>query len=149
MKRKATTRKIEAFFDGAIDVNPGGRIGAGVYIIDGDNEITRAIGREPAPDNTVNVAEYLGIIEVLEMLADCQACEIVIHGDSKLVINQLNGYWRALSGPYLPYYEKAKKLLNELRQNNVVDIKWIPRECNVVADEYSREYFVNEYSEWN
>lgn len=147
MKRKDTTRRIEAFFDGAIEWNPGGPIGAGVYIIDGDNERMRSISREPAPDNTVNVAEYLGVIELLEMLADCRACDIYINGDSRLVVNQLNGFWRALAGPYLPYYETAKKLLKELRRNNVVTVQWIPRECNAVADEFSREFLINEYSE--
>ena len=142
-------KQIECYFDGACEPNPGGQIGAGIYIIDGDNEITESFEREPAPGNTNNVAEYIAIIEVLNRILIYKQCRIAIYGDSRLVINQLNGRYKVNSGSYLPYYKQASELLKGVRRKNIVTLQWIPREDNAIADQLSRESFVKEVVNWN
>ena len=61
--------------------------------------------------------------------------EIVVKGDSMLVINQMFGSWKIKSGLYAPLAKKASELLSRF-----IDIKgeWIPRDLNDVADELSK-----------
>ena len=61
-----------------------------------------------------NVAEYAGVLQVLKYLAPRPPGRVTIHGDSKLVINQLNGKWRIRKGLYRSIAVDAKDLLAHL-----------------------------------
>lgn len=130
-------------FDGACEPkNPGGSMGWGIAVW---NEETVTVEEERSdfavahPDNSNNVAEYRGLIMALEYFREVSAetgeVTVTIKGDSQLVIMQLRGEWRAKHGRYLPWYEKAAALVDELRKGGVdVRLEWIPREQNKAAD---------------
>ena len=161
-KTITTGRSYRCYFDGAISVNPGGAIGAGVYIEEDRNlvnisslaknhqacvyieedrkgdAIFSRVYEPPHPDNTCNVGEYIAFMRVLELMTDKRDCKIEIFGDSKLVVNQMTGYWDIKEGFYKCYAEKSSRLLKDIRRNNKVSIRWIRREFNTIADEQSK-----------
>ena len=91
------TREYLAWFDGACGpVNPGGTATFGVVIKNSDGIVLLKehgyVGHGSGMSN--NVAEYAGVLHVLKYLAPRLPGRVTIHGDSNLVINQLNGRWR-------------------------------------------------------
>jgi ribonuclease HI len=131
---------IEAYFDGAcMPFNPSGYMGAGIYIKEGGNAIEIAEGWDKNFRNSNNVAEYKAIILLLQELKYKKKMVIRIYGDSQLVINQLNSTWKIKHGRYVDEANLAMQLLRELRKNNIVTLKWIPREQNAIADKLSKE----------
>lgn len=128
---------LEAWFDGCCEPrNPGGH-GAWAAIICRGSELiwkkSGYCGIGPAISN--NVAEYSGVIAILESLqGEDDSC--LIRGDSKLVIMQLSGHWRVKGGLYVPFYRKAKTLLDPLRDR--VSFEWVPRDENDVCDGLSK-----------
>lgn len=59
--------------------------------------------------------EAHGLIAILEHFIRIKAQHepIVIHGDSKLVINQMAGRWKIREGIYEPFAQRAKVLTKE------------------------------------
>jgi ribonuclease HI len=129
---------IQAWFDGACEPsNPGGHASWGAIVkVHGQTvfENHGYVGFGLTMSN--NVAEYSGCIAALAEVANHQG-QAIIFGDSKLVIEQLNGNWRAKEGLYFPYYEHAKTLLEAIRRERI-RFQWIPREENTRADVLSR-----------
>lgn len=129
---------IEAWFDGVCEPrNPGGHGAWGALVkIDGKEVMAQGgycgVGREISN----NVAEYSAFITVAEEIMKHPGVAI-IRGDSKLVINQLNGEWGVNGGLYVPFYEKAMKLWMKLRDRT--QLTWIPREQNDVCDYLSKK----------
>jgi ribonuclease HI len=123
-------------------MNPGGTAAYGAVIIQDGYHIWECSelfhpqqGKEDQTTN--NVAEYCGLIAVLEYLRHIGAQHepIMIYGDSRLVIYQMFGQWNIKNGFYVPYALKAK----ELRQSFFnLSGQWIKRELNTVADELSK-----------
>jgi ribonuclease HI len=65
---------------------------------------------------------------------------VTIHGDSNLVINQLNGKWRVRKGLYLSIAVETKELLAYLRGLGwQINFCWIPREQNEKCDALSKK----------
>jgi ribonuclease HI len=128
-------KEYKCYFDGACEPkNPGGKIGAGVYITDGDKYYACNTHVDANPTNTNNIAEYMAFIMVLDLMKNKTGDKINIYGDSMLVVNQMNGEWQIKHGAYREYALKAKPLLENLKKNNQVSISWIPREQNENAD---------------
>lgn len=129
---------INAYFDGAVEpMNPGGRGGYGIVVLSGDRVLFSEavyIGRWPQLSN--NVAEYCGAIGVMRYLLREGITEATVHGDANIVINQLNGHWKAKRGAYIPYYREAYTLRHKLPGVRFV---WVPREMNGAADELSKQ----------
>ena len=125
----------ECYFDGACEPqNPGGEIGAGIYVTDGEKEYATYNHLPAKEENTNNMAEYLAFIMILDLMSNKEKCEIKIYGDSMLVVNQMDGKWQIKNGAYTSFAVQAKNKLEKLKLNNVVSIEWIPREKNVKAD---------------
>lgn len=142
-------KNYKCYFDGACEpVNPSGKIGAGVYITDGESEHADSIFVPAKKENTNNIAEYLAFIRVLELMKNKSGDNIQIFGDSMLVIKQMNGEWQIKNGAYKEYALKAIPLLNNLRKKNEVFIKWIPREQNEKADFQSMKAIGFERRKW-
>ncbi len=84
--------KLAVFIDGCCEPNPGGTMGFGVLILDGDQETWACNGIAPDPDRTSsnNLAEYTALLAALFWLLESGHCdrEIAILSDSKLVIEQ-------------------------------------------------------------
>ena len=125
---------IEAWFDGACEPrNPGGHAAWGVFIAPA-RELYGYVGHGSRMSN--NVAEYTAAAEALRALMPQRGEEIVLRGDSQLVVEQLNGRWKVRGGLYLRYYEQAHALTQEFTQ---LSIKWVPREQNTRADALSKK----------
>jgi ribonuclease HI len=137
---------MNIYFDGACEpVNPGGHMGWGIAVmVDGAVVETQSGYQAPSPTTSNNVAEYLGACMALRRALEATRTpaprEIMIRGDSKLVIEQLNGRWKVRNGLYVPHYEQAKALLCELQlvPGLEVTLAWLPGAENVHADKASR-----------
>ena len=132
-----------AWFDGACGpVNPGGSATFGLAVRDGNGTVLLKehgyVGNGSGMSN--NVAEYAGVLQVLKYLAPRPPGRVTIHGDSNLVINQLNGRWRILKGLYLPTAIEAKALLALLKGLGwQITCCWIPRAQNEECDALSKK----------
>jgi len=137
---------IHAYFDGLCQPrNPSGYACGGWYVapapdvpgfeaeIRGNGFFVR--GREA----TNNLAEYLAALNVLNVIFEIGYRDrVLLHGDSELVVRQFNGIYKCKK-PTL------QTLLAQLRDNAArfeqVDVIWVPRELNAIADEESRKAY--------
>ena len=85
-----------------------------------------------------NVAEYAALIALLEWFIEQELCnqEIMVKGDSMLVINQMFGTWKIKNGLYAPLAKKARDLLSRFTK---IQGEWIARDRNEVADGLSKD----------
>jgi len=127
---------ITIYFDGLCRPrNPGGVATYG-YVIYKDGEKVKSgygiVGSGAGMTN--NVAEYSALKCAAEWVrGNCLNDEIVIKGDSQLVIHQMNGTWQIKSKTSKRFVPEIRKLL-EGRKTSFV---WIPREQNAEADQLS------------
>lgn len=132
---------VEIWFDGACaPKNPGGHLGWGFLAEANGKIIHKQSGYMPAKsDNTNNMAEYLALLDALIWAYKSEAKNLLIYGDSKLVIEQMSGRWRMNGGAYIKIASRCK---NALKFFDRIKFQWIPREENEDADELSNEQFV-------
>lgn len=125
-----------AYFDGSITKNPAGKITAAFCF----GAVGESVHVEAHEENTVNVAEALGAKHLLLNLVTLGIDDVIIHGDSKIVINRLRS-------PNKPIPEENKGLLlyrvlqdcyQLMKQFKQISFKWIPRELNTRADKLSK-----------
>ena len=134
------------YFDGSCEPqNPNGAMGYGIYIKSDDSEYWDAKQIPPKVGNTNNIAEYLGLLLILNLMIKKENSHIKIYGDSLMVVNQMNGTFAIKEGGYVPYAKKAKELLNKVKEKNIVEINWIPREENEIADNLSKSFVEGKY----
>ena len=128
---------ITVFFDGACEpVNPGGTASYGVIISRDGKEIHRETAIVcKGEEASNNVAEYNGLLNALRWLYKYRDEHILCKGDSKLVIEQMNGNWRMNKGLYIPWALKCKEALKYFSD---IKLEWIPREQNI-ADDISKD----------
>lgn len=119
-------------FDGASRGNPG-EGGSSAVIYKNNEIIDKCYYYHPKPV-TNNVAEYYGLLGGLNMCIEKGYDNIFVEGDSKLVIEQVFGKWNCSHKNMIPLNNQIKKIKKQF-----VSIygKWIPREENGDADEYS------------
>ena len=87
MKKKSN--KITIYTDGGCDSNPGGRGGYGAVIIRVDGREERISGGFVSSTN--NRMEIIAVVRALGKVEDGQ--QVVVHSDSKYVINTMQGLW--------------------------------------------------------
>jgi len=133
---------IEVHFDGACEPrNPGGVAAYGYVCKVGLVVIGQGSGLacQPWTDNASNnVAEYMGMVMALEFLI-CHGytdSEVVVKGDSELVIDQVNGKKSVRADRIVPLHERAKELAGRFGS---IAFEWIPKDVNEDADALSRE----------
>jgi ribonuclease HI len=124
---------ITLFFDGLCrPKNPGGVATYGFVIYQDGKEVKSGSGVIGSGTGmTNNVAEYSALKHAAEWV--CRhggEDEIVIKGDSQLVIHQMNGTWQVKSGTSKKFVPEIRRLL-EGRKTQFI---WIPREQNAEAD---------------
>jgi ribonuclease HI len=98
-------------FDGGSRGNPGpAGIGVVIRAQDGTSLVTlgRYIGRA-----TNNVAEYRALITAMEKAQELGARDIVIRGDSELIIKQMKGEYRVKHPDMKVLYDEAQHLLHQ------------------------------------
>ena len=128
---------IIIYFDGlCYPRNPGGVAAYGYLVYRNSELIHKGFGGVgEGKGMTNNVAEYEGMLAAAQWIVDEEIEEeIVIKGDSQLVIKQMKGEYRVNSATSKKYVPEIKKLLQAKRVNFV----WIPREENEEADKLSR-----------
>ena len=130
-------------FDGLCEPkNPGGVATYGVVIRGERGEKIFEEGglafADPYSDQASNnVAEYSALIRGLRWMLEnrMNKSRITIRGDSKLVVNQLNGTFKVKAPRLLELYKEAKELLSCFSDSR---IEWIDRSFNTEADLLSR-----------
>lgn len=146
---KVSEGDIIVFFDGSCGpFNPGGEMGWGFVVKlvkDGEYvSLHSESGFEPeSEDNSNNVAEYMALHDSLIWLIKNghNTKRVFFAGDSKLVINQMEGWWRIKAGLYKETAIVVKSLLKEWFKDCY--FQWIPRSLNEEADELSKAHQLN------
>jgi len=155
---------IVAYFDGACEpINPGGT-GSYAFIVFEDGNRIYHEAKIICPSyhflpntvfkpttSSVNVSEYTACICLLTYLLQngFRDKSVIVCGDSKLVINQMNGTWNMHQGHYLFLAHYCKEVLLKLFKD--IKFQWISGETNFMADELSKEVLRNagvEISNW-
>ncbi len=131
---------IKFWWDGVCEpINPGGHCAYGTYIQQGGKVLLAESGYIGKNKNTSNnVAEYSGFIRALEFLKEKGLNKLPIYarGDSNLVVQQVQHKWKIHSGFYVPFAEKARRLIVDFPK---IRVEWIPREENDKADVLSKQ----------
>ena len=88
-------------------------------------------------DKTNNEAEYLALLEALQIASDKWAAgdgripdekgPILIRSDSQLIVNQMKGSYKVKEPHLKPLWERACGLIATL---GLVKLEWVPREKN-------------------
>ena len=89
-------------------------------------------------DATSMVAEYLALVDGLEMLLDMgiTAEPVMVLGDARVIIDQMKGLSDVNSQRIQPLYHKAKQLSEQL---SIANWQWVRRKQNKAADALSRQ----------
>lgn len=122
-------------FDGAAKDTTGGPMGAG-YVLEPDDggRLTDAISF--AHEGTNNVAEYQALLAGLRAAAEAGVDRLRVHGDSELVIRQMQGEYDVNSEHLRPLHEDARDLVTGFK---AVTFEHVPREENEAADALAEE----------
>lgn len=116
--------------DGACYDNRTG-IGVAIFL---DKKVIKEIS-ESTGSGTNNIAEYKAVIRALKEAKELGAKEIMIQGDSQLIIFQLQGRYAVKSSNLNPLFEEVKMLEKSFEK---VSYAWINREKNWLADKLSK-----------
>jgi len=127
-----------AWCDGACEPNnPGGTGGWGFVIKAKGEIIASSYGvMDARPDMTNNVAEYAAVgAAVKAYQAMGRPGPLLVKTDSKLVVEQMKGNWRARKGAYIRVRIKLLELLETCEFE--VNWSWVGRNENQEADALS------------
>ncbi|TET15435.1 MAG: ribonuclease HI family protein [Actinobacteria bacterium] len=120
---------LKIYFDGGSRGNPGpSAVGAVVYD-DKDKkleELSAHIG-----EHTNNVAEYMALDKVLDLVEKYHCRKIILFTDSKLLNNQIKKVWKIKDSGILKIYLKVSEKLSKY---DLVDLRLISRKNNIKAD---------------
>lgn len=130
---------VEVHFDGACDPARGGGVATFGFHLEGGGFLHEDCGLAVSPYSphaTNNVAEYVAATRPLEWLASRgYAGEVVLIGDSQLVIRQMQGEYEVRAEHLKAYHEHLVRLAARFRR---VEFRWVPREQNTRADALSK-----------
>lgn len=131
------------YFDGlCLPRNPGGVACYGFIIYEDRRKPVQGYGLAAKPwsdEATNNVAEYTGLMKGLEWVVESRpGGDLVVRGDSRLVIMQMKGEFKVRSKRLLPLYRRCKELEAKLGK---VTYEWVPREENREADRLSERAY--------
>jgi ribonuclease HI len=123
-------------FDGGAVPNPGKACGSAVIY---NNNSPRSIylqGGIYLEKATNNQAEYTGLLFGLQQAIKSNIRDLVIEGDSQLVVMQVSRSWNVRNEALLVYHNLVRGLIKKF---NYLGIKHIPRAKNSVADKLADE----------
>ena len=123
-------------FDGGSRGNPG-IAGSGMVLYDSDDGSEVWCGFQYLGDNfTNNEAEYVGLITGLQCARSLGVERIVAQGDSKLILQQVEGKWKVKAAHLRQYYDEAISMSKEFASFETCHIE---RARNARADELANE----------
>ncbi len=132
-RNTAAVTPWRAWFDGSAHPNPG-RCGIGGLLEGPDGQ--RIEISTPAGHGNSSEAEYLALIAVLRAAVEQGGVGgLTIHGDSRVVIDDITGPEPASAVSLRDYRRQALVLLAQLDE---VNLRWIPRHKNHHADALSQ-----------
>jgi len=120
------------WFDGSARPNPG-RCGIGVRLDGPDGVIVELA--QPAGHGNSSEAEYRALIALLEAAVAHGARDLTIHGDSRVVIDDVGGPDLYAAPALSAYRTRALALLAVVPD---VRLHWVPRHRNTAADALSQ-----------
>lgn len=123
------------WFDGSALPNPG-RVGIGALLTGPQGETCEISALAGHGDSSE--AEYRALIAVLEAALRHGADDVVIYGDSRVVIDDMVAPEGAGIRSLAHHAARARALIGEIGE---VRLQWIPRARNARADALSRESF--------
>lgn len=127
-------------FDGSCQPPGGGGVAGWGFVIEGPGFRFEDCGlatRPYSPHSTNNVAEYVGAIRALEHLRSIgYAGDVIVEGDSQLVIRQMTGEYEVRAEHLKAYHDWLVQLA---RSFHSVEFRWVPREENAAADALSKQ----------
>ena len=91
-----------------------------------------------------NETEHEALLKGLELAKSSRAKSILVQGDSKLVIGQVNGTYEAKEERMKKYLYKVRRLIKKFNEAHFVQV---PREENIEADTIAKEALVNELTD--
>lgn len=121
-----------AWFDGSAHPNPG-RCSIGA-VLEGPQGVVAELSAACGYGNS-SEAEYLALIALLEAAVAHGAGPLAIHGDSQVVIDDVNSLECAGAPSLADYRAQARALLARLPG---ATLRWIPRHKNTRADALSQ-----------
>lgn len=131
---------VHIYFDGAARQNPGPAAGAAVLLTpDGETVTHRA---EALGQATNNDAEWHGLLLGLRAAREVGATDVVVHGDSKLVLNSAFGTW-SVGAKFLASFNEAKELASGFQS---LESKYVPRIENGAADHLCNQVLDGTYA---
>ncbi|XP_016559152.1 uncharacterized protein LOC107858863 [Capsicum annuum] len=95
---------------------------------------------------TNNIAEYEACILGLRMAVDMDIKELLVIGDSNLLIHQVQGEWTTKNVKILPYVECVKELSKRFMK---IEFKHVPRIQNEFADALATLSLMSQYLDKN
>ena len=120
------------YFDGCSKGNPG-KSGAGACIFYNEQEVWSSsifVGEK----ETNNVAEYSGLILGLKKAIEMNIYNLIVHGDSMLIIKQMNNQYKVYSEKLIPLFTEAQELKSKFF---LIKFVHVYRTHNKRADELS------------
>lgn len=120
----------EAWFDASVKNHIEQTLISGILKEDG--EIVVQYVREIKHRKSTKNAEYMALIAILEIISERGISGVTIYGDSKDIINPINGI--VYHKHRRERYKTAKNLLTETNST----LKWVRRGNNKEADNLSR-----------
>ena len=124
-----------AWFDGSARPNPG-RCGIGA-LLEGPDGVKLELA-QPAGHGNSSEAEYRALIAVLETAVTHGARDLTIHGDSRVVIDDVTGPDLYAAPALAAYRARVRALLAHLPDAR---LRWVPRHRNAAADALSQRAF--------
>lgn len=136
--------RLTLMFDGGIYPNPGGVPRFGWQIL--SDGVVLAEGKGTDETQTVrtnNVAEYLGLKNGLAFLVESKwRGQLVVRGDSQLIIKQMVGEMRCGKEHLLPLLDACHDLLEQTattkRWQQCHKLEWVPRDKNQSCDKLAQ-----------
>lgn len=126
------------YFDGSCLTNPNGKTSWAYLLRAGEMEVA---GCGTLPHGTNNVGEQLGLLKGLETAIENNIQELVVFGDSKMIIEQAKGNWGCKASHLQDGYNTIHDLKMKFKR---IFFIWVPREVNEEADALSKlayEYY--------
>ena len=133
-------RDAVLMFDGGSRGNPGPS-GCGYVLMNSDESKIIISGSEFLGKNTNNYAEYMGMILGIQKALELNIENLIIKGDSQLVIKQMLKQYSVKSPNLIPLYNQAKNLVLGFQDTKFYHIK---RNLNTLADKLANHAMDND-----
>jgi ribonuclease HI len=123
-------------FDGCSKGNPG-KAGIGAVLYCGEDELWSS--KQYIGNRTNNESEYLALIFGLQAAISRSIDELLVCGDSMLVINQMNGTYKVKNQQLIDLHRQAKSLCKSFKY---IEFKHVYRQFNKRADKLANDSLI-------